>query len=184
MQSEHFGRPARAQSEWVVLIAIATIAGSVVFACAAPFAAVAAFAALHLGRRDAFFLIGIVWAANQAIGYGFLGYPQTWSSVGWGLAIGAGAAVATGAAMATAHRTERLGPLPAALAVFAVAFAAYQLALFAATAVLPSSAGAFDLPVVLYVLQVNAAAFAMLAAARALARAAGLPVPGAGRTSA
>ena len=39
---------------WVVLITLATILGSFIFACATPFAALAALAALFLPRRDTF----------------------------------------------------------------------------------------------------------------------------------
>jgi hypothetical protein len=62
---------------WGALLAAATITASFVFACATPFAALAALAALHMGRRDAFLFTGIAWAANQAIDYGFLHYPRS-----------------------------------------------------------------------------------------------------------
>ena len=69
---------------WIALLTVATIAGSLVFACATPFPALAALAALHMSRRDAFALTAVIWGANQIIGYGLLHYPQTWDSVAWG----------------------------------------------------------------------------------------------------
>ncbi len=66
---------------WIALITAATVIGSFVFACATPFPALGALAALHLPRRDAFVLVGVNWLVNQIIGYGFLHYPMTWDSL-------------------------------------------------------------------------------------------------------
>src|ERR1700709_2513654 len=79
---------------WIVLIVTSGTCLSTFFACATPFAALATLAALKLGRRDAITVIGLVWLANQAIGYGLLGYPWTWDSAAWGLSIGASAGLA------------------------------------------------------------------------------------------
>jgi hypothetical protein len=57
---------------WIALLTIAAVAGSFVFAYATPFPAIAALAALHVNRRDAFVLTGVMWIANQTVGYGFL----------------------------------------------------------------------------------------------------------------
>jgi hypothetical protein len=45
---------------WIRLLTIATVAGSFAFACATPFPALAALAALHMNRRDAFILTGVI----------------------------------------------------------------------------------------------------------------------------
>ena len=71
---------------WTVLIVTSGICLSTFFACATPFAALATLAVLKLARRDAVVVVGLMWLANQAIGYGFLGYPWTWDSAAWGLA--------------------------------------------------------------------------------------------------
>src|SRR4051812_29768671 len=76
------------RTAWVVLLAGASVLTSFAFACATPFAALAALAALHLRRADAFGLVALAWLANQAIGYGFLHYPATWDSLAWGVMIG------------------------------------------------------------------------------------------------
>jgi hypothetical protein len=144
---------------WITLLTIATVAGSFVFACATPFPALAAVAALHMNRRDAFLLTGIIWFANQTVGYGFLHYPQTWDSFAWGGAIGAAAMIATGIAVG-AERALRPSAWPLTMLVsFAAAFAGYEVALYAATAVLPSEPSVFGLAVMLYILEVNAIAF-------------------------
>ena len=47
-----------------------------VFACAVPFAALAALAAFDTDRRDGLLLIGAVWLVNQVYGFAVLGYPM------------------------------------------------------------------------------------------------------------
>ena len=158
---------------WITLLTIATILGSFVFACTTPFAALAALAALFLPRRDAFILIGITWAANQAIGFGFLHYPQTWDSFSWGAAMGIAALVATAAAIGGESLGRRFGWAFAAVMTFAISFAANQLALFAATSVLPAGGG-FAPDVIVYVLEVNGLAFAGLLILQGLGRNLGL----------
>lgn len=140
---------------WIVLIIAAALLGSWIFACAMPFAALGALAALHLRPKDAFALVFLSWVSNQAIGYLILHYPQTWDSYGWGVAIGAGALL-TEKALRAAHLAVR------AIAAFLAALAVYELTLFAATAVLPSSAEAFGFAVVSFIFSVNAGAFVLL----------------------
>lgn len=147
---------------WIALLTAATVAASFLFACATPFPALAALAALHMNRRDALTLTAVIWAANQIIGYGFLHYPHTWDSFAWGLAIGAAAMIATALAAGAERAIRPCGWTAAMLASLAVAFAGYELTLYAATAVLPSDASVFSASVVLYVLKVNALAFAGL----------------------
>jgi len=52
---------------WLALLVAASAAFSFVFACATPFAAFGAAAALTLSRRDALRLTVAVWLANQVI---------------------------------------------------------------------------------------------------------------------
>ncbi|HEX2115207.1 MAG TPA: hypothetical protein VHM01_12445, partial [Alphaproteobacteria bacterium] len=78
---------------WSTFLVVASTAGSVFFACATPFAALAAIAALTLPSRLALVTTMGVWLGNQAIGFLLLGYPVTANSLLWGLALG-GAALA------------------------------------------------------------------------------------------
>ena len=159
---------------WIALITATTVLGTFVFACATPFPALGALAALHLNRRDAFVLVGVNWLANQIIGYGFLHYPTGWDSFAWGAAIGASALVATSAAMGI-DRLARSWPFAAkAVAAFAVSFVVYEIAIYAPIIVLPSETSAYSWPVVLYILEVNGIAFAGLLVLQALGRAIGL----------
>lgn len=162
---------------WSSLLIIATIAGSFVFACATPFPALGALAALFLLRRDAFALIAATWAANQIIGFGFLHYPLDASTLAWGGVMGAGAMIATAVAMLTAAALSRLGWAVAAIATLAIAFVSYELVLFAADFVLPSDPSEYGVPVLLYVFEVNGFAFAGLLVLQALGRFLGLASP-------
>lgn len=140
----------------LVLIVSSGVCLSTFFACATPFAAFATLAALKLGRRDMITVIGLVWLANQTLGYGLLDYPWTWDSAAWGLAIGASAGLATVAAQALS--TNRPAPLAISLP-FVAAFAAFESGLYGAGVVLSGSESAFSAPVVGHVFLINAVAF-------------------------
>jgi hypothetical protein len=162
---------------WIALLTVATVAASAVFACATPFPALAALAALHMNRRDAFALTAVIWGTNQIIGYGLLHYPQTWDSFAWGIAIGAGAMIATALAAGAELAARPYGWTAAMLASFAAAFAGYEIALRAAALVLPSHPDSFGIAVTLYVLKVNALAFAGLLALQFIGARIGLATP-------
>jgi hypothetical protein len=140
---------------WILLLTAASVFVTLGMACATPFAALATLAALHMSRRDGLALIGIAWLADQAVGYGVLGYPRTGNSVAWGVILGVAAFAALLAAQALAERARARGGLVVGAAAFAGAFGAYQAVLFAATAILASGAEAFSLPIVAWVLRVN-----------------------------
>ena len=151
---------------WFALIATSGICLSTFFACATPFAAFATLAALKLGRRDALIVAGLVWLANQAIGYGLLGYPWTGSSAAWGLAIGVSSALAVLAAKGLS--TTKPAPLAVSLP-FVAAFTAFEMVLYVAGFALPGSEGAFSAAVIGHVFLINAVALCGLMAAHQLA---------------
>ena len=140
---------------WILLLTAASVFVTLGMACATPFAALATLAALHMSRRDGLTLIGIAWLADQAVGYGLLGYPRTANSLAWGVVLGVGAFAALLAAQALADRVRAGGAVLAGAAAFGGAFVAYQAVLVAATPVLASGAEAFSLPIVGWVLRVN-----------------------------
>jgi hypothetical protein len=140
---------------WILLLTAASVFVTLGMACATPFVALATLAALHMSRRDGLALIGIAWLADQAVGYGLLGYPRTANSFAWGVILGVGAFVALLAAQALAGRLRDRGAVLASGLAFAGAFVAYEGVLVAATAVLASGAEAFSLPIVGWVLRVN-----------------------------
>ncbi|WP_407518572.1 hypothetical protein, partial [Methylobacterium oryzisoli] len=146
-------------------VALATLASGV-FACAAPFAAVAAYAALVLPRRDGLAAVLLAWLANQAVGFGLLGYPHDPSTLAWGLALAAAALLAWGAAGAVA-RAARGRTVAVAVAALAAGFAAYEAALLAAGLVLPGGGlAAFTPAVVARLFLIDLAALAAMALLR------------------
>jgi hypothetical protein len=140
---------------WILLLTAASVFVTLGMACATPFAALATLAALHLSRRDGLALVGIAWLADQAVGYGLLGYPRTANGFAWGVILGVGAFVALVAAQALVERLRDRSPVLAGGLGFAGAFVTYQAVLVVATAVLASGAEAFSLPIVGWVLRVN-----------------------------
>ena len=115
---------------WLAILAVATIAFTLVFACAAPFAALGAAAALTLSRRDALLATVALWLVDQAAGYLIVGYPWTLHSVAWGPAIGVASVLGTLSAQWTVRRLAEAGDLVRALAAMILAFAAYEVAIF------------------------------------------------------
>jgi hypothetical protein len=147
---------------WIALVAMAGIVFSLALACVTPFAAIATVAGSFLTRRAAIALTIFAWLANQAVGYLVLDYPTTWDSYAWGLAIGF-AALASLAAVIALRATVQSAVVTVFVG-FLAAFAAYELLLFAVTAVLPSGEGAFSFQVVLQILWTNALALVGLLA--------------------
>jgi hypothetical protein len=94
---------------WIGLLGGSSIAFSLVFACATPFVALVTLAALNMNRRDALIVSGTVWIANQAVGYGILGYPHTPNSYAWGIAIGIAVFLALLSAQSVGARLARRG---------------------------------------------------------------------------
>jgi hypothetical protein len=155
---------------WTALIVATGLGLSTIFACATPFAALATVAALKLDGRSMIVSVGFVWLANQAIGYLLLGYPWTWNSAAWGLAIGAasGFAVLAAASLSTTRPARLAVSLP-----FMAAFATFELALYSAGHVLGGSDGAFSFAIVSHILIINAVTLCGLMAACNLALLAG-----------
>ena len=141
---------------WIALLGGSSIGFSLLFACATPFVALVTLAALNMDRRDAFIVTGAVWLANQAVGYGILGYPHTFDSYAWGVAIGVAVGLALLAASSVGGQFERRGRFVATGASFVAAFAAYELTLYVSAFWLPSGDTAFSWPIVFDILKVNA----------------------------
>lgn len=162
---------------WMAALTATTVVTSFVLACATPFAALAAVAALIMNRRDAFIATAATWVATQAVGYGLLHYPHTWNSVGWGIAIGLGAMIATAVAAGIGRALRPVSQVFTVLASFAAAFVSFEITLYAATFVLSSDSSAFSLAIVLYILKVNVIAFGGLLVLQYFGRRTGLALP-------
>jgi hypothetical protein len=139
---------------WIGLLTGGSVLFSLALACAMPFAALVSLAALNMSRRDAIVLTATVWLANQAVGFGTLHYPHTWSTYGWGLAIGVAALLALPAASVAGARLAR-GGIAALAAAFVAAFVTYEVVLFIVSFVLPGGSAAFSWPVIGWILETN-----------------------------
>lgn len=160
---------------WGAVLTAVTVASTLAVACGTPFAALATLAALNMRRRDALILIGVNWAANQAIGFGLMHYPLNWDCYRGGLDLGIAAIFCAIAAMLSRHEVERRGWAGKAIASFAAAFVSYEAVLFLISP--PGHGGAFSAAVVLYIFCVNALAFIGLTVFKSLAGALGFPFP-------
>ena len=112
---------------WPALLAVAAIGGSWALACVMPFAAFAAILAESENRATALATVGLIWFANQVVGFTLMGYPLDVHSIGWGVAIGVAALLGTATASAVAQTSLQRG-LRLVLA-FAAAFAVYEIVL-------------------------------------------------------
>lgn len=129
------------------LLTVSCALASFAFACATPFAAFAVVAAAMLPLRPALLVVTGAWLVNQTIGFGALHYPIDGSSIAWGFVIGAAALLATAASSAVLRMLPQ-GRTPLMLALTLVAaYAAYELALLAATPFLGGE-GAFTAAIV------------------------------------
>lgn len=147
---------------WMVVLVAAAILFSFVLACGMPFAALGALAALTLPARDALVLAVLSWLANQAIGFGFLGYPLEAMTLAWGMALGFSALAAVVGALFVLRQMPR-GTLPAQLGMaFVAAWAAQQCVVFLASLALGGTASAFAASVVWFIFWTNALAFLVL----------------------
>jgi len=144
------------------------------FSCAMPLAAFAAIGALTLRRHDALILIGAVWLANQITGFALLHYPLERTAFAWGGALGAVALLATLAAQWVEGRLSQKNRLISSSAAFLAAFAAYEGAIYAISAISANGLSNFGPAIVLRIFFINAAAFAALSLMRRATAAGGL----------
>jgi hypothetical protein len=156
--------PGKREFQWVWngLLIAATVMLSGSFACALPFAALAALGALASDRRNGVLLIGTLWFANQAVGFAFLNYPIEFECIALGLALGISAVLGLFAARFTTAALRGFNAFIGAGAALVFAFCAYEGSLYAATLMLGSSEAAFTWSIIGEVAGINAASFAVL----------------------
>jgi hypothetical protein len=159
---------------WLGLLVSASIAFSLGLACATPFAAFAAAAALTLSRRDALVLVTSVWFANQLVGFTVLHYPWTANSLAWGVALGVVAVLATLASQWAVKRSADAARMFRVSVAFLVAFVVYEASLFALSVGLLGGAEVFTGAIQGRIFVINATAFVGLLALNRLAATVGL----------
>lgn len=159
--------PTAAVALWMALIAGLSVAGSFAFACAAPLAAVAALAAITMGRAEGAALVVAAWLANQIVGFGFLHYAQTANTFAWGGAICVGALA--GFLTARLTQTVRLPALVGVPLALPLSFVTYEVTLYAAGLVLGGCDSAFTAEIIERIFVINAVAFVGLLALERMA---------------
>lgn len=164
---------------WIALLVVASIAFSLGFACATPFAAFAAAAALTMNRRGAMLLVGLVWLANQGIGFGLLHYPWTADTLAWGAGLGIIALFSVLGAEFGAKQSIAFNRIGASTVAFLSAFGIYEGLLFIASMIFQSGVADYAPAIVGRIFAINAVAFIGLLVVNRLGISAGLaPEPG------
>ena len=115
---------------WTVALAGATIIGSLAAACMMPFVALAVVVAASLPMRHGIVAVTAIFAANQAIGFAFLGYPAEAYTFAWGAALWGATLAAWSVARSIVGPSRDLRAARLVLAAIA-AFGTYEVLLFA-----------------------------------------------------
>ena len=161
------------RASWLALLVAVSVAFTLGFACAVPFAGLGVAAALTLEKRDALLLTGAVWLANQLVGFAFLAYPWDAGTLIWGLVLGLVAVLTMLAAQSLVRPLAGRNGFTVALAGFAGAFLVYEGLLFLVSATWLGGTEVFAPAIVARILAINAACFVGLLVLHALGRAAG-----------
>jgi hypothetical protein len=112
---------------WIMLLTAASTITTLLLACATPFPALAALAAVHMHRRDGLTLMGAAWAASQLTGFLILGYEIKDTTWGWAAGLGVAALVsAAGSYAALGRLSGRSTALRLAVA-YVAGFVAFKL---------------------------------------------------------
>ena len=159
---------------WLGLLISASVAFSLGLACATPFAAFAAAAALTLPQRDALVLVTSVWFANQLVGFTVLHYPWTANTFAWGVTLGAVAVLATMASQWAVKRSADAARVFSFALTFLLPFVVYEAALFALSVGLLGGAEVFTGAIQGRIFVINVAGFIGLLALNRLAATVGL----------
>jgi hypothetical protein len=153
---------------WIALLVAASVVFTLGFACATPLAGFAAVAALTMTRRDALFLIGLVWLANQCVGFGVLHYPWTADCLAWGVGLGIVALLSALGAEFGAKRFIALNRVLASTVAFISAFVVCEGLLFIASMIFQSGIEDYAPAIVGRSFAINAVAFIGLLVANRL----------------
>ena len=115
-----------ASALWVALLTAASTATTLALACATPFPALAALAAVHMRRRDSVALMLLAWLASQCVGFFLLGYPRDGSTLAWGFALGTAAVGSALAGYAAVQALEYRSVAARLSLAYAAGFTAYK----------------------------------------------------------
>lgn len=135
--------PAAARHLWVGLMTIASTVTTLVLACATPFPALAAIAALHVRRQEGFILMLAAWGVSQGVGYCVLGYEMTGENAAWAVTMALAAIAAVLGAGWAAGRSAGAHPALRLAAAYGAAFVAFKLVVLGGAVLLNSGWTAF-----------------------------------------
>jgi len=163
---------------WLTVLVAASIAFTLGFACAVPFAAFGAATALTLDTRDALLLTVAMWLVNQFVGFTYLAYPLDASTLTWGAVLGVVAMLSTLAARGASTRFNASHWSIVVLTCFAAAFIVYESSLYLVSAAWLGGTEDFVPAIVLRIFEINSAACIGLLALNRLGESLGLsPAP-------
>ncbi len=157
------------QQGWFFILVTLTLAGSCAFACALPFAALAAVAALMLPRSAVLGVMVMAWALNQVVGFVYLGYPQDAATFLWVPLIGAAALCSGWMAHYGAHARRHASHALRMTGACVGAVLGFQAVLLLANLTPLGGLDHFAFSVKIRILLIDAAAFALLYAATLVA---------------
>lgn len=166
-----------ASTLWIMLLTAASTATTLMLACATPFPALAALAAVHMRGRDGIALMLVAWLASQFVGYLALAYPHDWRTLGWMPGLASAAVVSALGAYAL---LRRLGVQPVAVrlaAAYVGSFVAFKAAVLLWALVLGGVGSVIDPEILLRQFARNAAILVVLYALYRLLVALGVPAP-------
>ncbi|WP_311267640.1 hypothetical protein [Sphingobium sp. WCS2017Hpa-17] len=135
--------PAAARHLWVGLMTLASTVTTLALACATPFPALAAIAALHVRRQEGIILMLAAWAVSQGVGYCLLGYEMTGENSVWAVTMALAAIAALLGADGVAGRLAGAHPALRLAAAYGVAFVAFKLVVLGGAFLLGSGWAAF-----------------------------------------
>lgn len=116
-----------ARYSWVGLMTAASGAASLALACATPFPALAALAAMHVRRTDGLMLIGAAWVVSQIVGFGIKGYPLDGHALLWPVAMACAGAGSLFAAEAVTRGLAKVNPVLRLGLAYVAAYAGFKL---------------------------------------------------------
>jgi hypothetical protein len=119
--------PRDASMLWIALLTAASTITTLALACATPFPALAALAAVHMKRRDGIMLMMISWGASQLVGFGVHHYPHDPKTIAWAIALATAAVVSIVAADALVRRIGTASTFVKLALAFVVASVTFKL---------------------------------------------------------
>lgn len=141
--------PAVSRNLWIGLMTVASTVTTLVLACATPFPALAALAAVYVRRAEALLLIAAAWGASQVVGFCVLDYPVDANSVAWSAGLGTSAIVSLLVAQLSIRQLGTVHVIGRLIVAYVAAYVGFKVAVFGWTLALDSGWAAFSTKVLL-----------------------------------